>query len=307
MPRPITAQPGYVVADTENLLAGRQFVFADVFKITLVDGNHKYYYTTAQQNVSVVPLDDPMRVLYLADQVQIQGLRFSLGVGVEVDEQTVTLAYHEADTILGVPFAEALRRGYLDGASIKRDRFFAANWGSPTTAFVGGIPMFHGRVSSLDSIGRTEGKVKVKSEMVLLDIDMPKHLWQATCLNTWGDLNCGVNQDTYSVIYTLTVNATTTFIPWPAASHTYDLGKIHVMDGYSVTHVRSIRNIQPGVGLQLSYPLPFAPVAGNDVTIWPGCGRTTDGTPGCKTYWGGTDYVDHFRGYPFVPVAETAV
>jgi hypothetical protein len=302
--RPITPQPGYLVSDTEDLLASDQFIFADCFKIALVDGSHKYYYTTAQYNVSVVPLDNPMRVLYLADSVQVQGLRFSIGVGVEVDEQEVTLAYHEDDLILNVPFSEALKRGYLDGASIHRDRFFAANWDSP---FVGGIPMFYGKVSSLSSVGRVEAKVKVKSDLVLLDIDMPKHLWQASCLNTWGDSNCGVDQNAYATHYILTVDGTPTFIPWPAASSAVTQGKVYVVDGFSVTHVRSIRNIIPGVGLQLSYPLPFSPVFGNDVVIYPGCGRTTDGTPGCKTYWGGTDFVDHFRAYPFVPVAETAV
>jgi hypothetical protein len=296
--RPVTPQPGYVEADTDALLASRQFVFADCYTITLVDGVTRLRYTTGQEDVSVVPIGDLMRVTYRAKQVQISGLRFKIGIGVEVDEQTVTLSYTDDDLIQGQNFALALKIGWLDGATITRDRFFAAAWGDP---WIGGIPMFAGRVSTLDNVGRVQAKIKVKSALVLLNVDMPRLLWQPSCVNTLGDINCGVDQNLFATTVPLVVDATPTVLPWAGATADYNLGKVYIENFDSVTRVRTIREVQVGVSVTLSYPLDFIPVAGNQFVAYEGCDRTIARCP----HFGGS-YLDRNRSYPFVPVGETA-
>lgn len=296
--RPITNQPGYTDTDLDNLLAGDQFVFAECYTIILTTGQ-KYYFTNAQQSVSVVPVGDPMRVNYLAGQMLIKGLRFKIGVGVEVDEQTVTLSYSPDVLIRNVTVPEAIRRGYLDGARITRDRFFAAEWGSP---WIGGIPMFHGRVSTADSAGRVASKLKVKSDLVLLNINEPSTLEQPSCTHTLFDTGCKLNRASFSTIATITAGTpTSSFIPWTGALASHSLGTFHIDDGYGVTLIRTIRQAVAGVGLNLAYPLEIVPVVGDSFTAWPGCDRllTT-----CQSALFNNQ--QNFLGFPFVPVAETA-
>ncbi len=297
--RPVTSQPGYTEADLDTLLLTGQFIFADCYTIRLVDGVTILRYTTAQHSVSVVPIDSLIRTTYLADQVLISGLRFKVGVGVEVDEQTIEVAYRSTDLVQGQSWPQALKLGWFDGATISRDRFFAASWSSP---WVGGIPMFAGRVSTLDSVGRMEAKLKIKSALVLLNIDMPRHLWQPSCLNTLGDLTCGVNQAAFSTTVVLSVDGTTSVLPWAAAADDYALGKVFMENFDSVTRVRTVKSVQAGVSITLSYPLDFIPVSGNQFVVFEGCDRTIARCP----HFGG-NYLDRNRSYPFVPVAETAV
>jgi hypothetical protein len=296
--RPVFPQPGFSEADLENLLASRQFIFADCFTITLVDGVTKFRYATAPSDVSVVPLDQLIRVTYDSRSVIISGLRFRISTGVEVDEQTISLAYSDDDTIQGLKFPEALKQGRLDGATITRDRFFAEFWGAP---WIGGIPMFSGIVSTLDSVGRVEAALKVRSTLVLLNINMPRELYTPNCRNTWGDINCTIDQSLFVVnIPVMGGTPTETFIPFPAVDTSFEGGKIHIESGDSVTRIRTIRNIILGSGVDLIYPLDFLPLAADAVAIFPGCPRTR---VACVNLYNNEE---HFRGFPFVPVAETA-
>lgn len=304
MRRACYPQPGYTEADFDALLASRQFVFADVYTITLVDGITQYRYTNAQQDVNqVVEVGGVGRQTYLARDVNISGLRFKISVGTEVDEQTVVFGYRETSTIQGMIWPRALLWGRLDGAIITRDRFFAASWGAANTptAWVAGQPMFKGRVSTLDKVGRLEASVKVKSALVLLNINMPRELWQPNCRNTWGDAGCGIDQSLYAQTVTMSGTPTTTFLPWSSATANFALGKVHIENGDAVTRVRSVKSIEVGVGVDLVYPLDFTPASGDMFAIFPGCRRNFSD---CDTLYSNTA---KFRGFPFVPVAETAL
>jgi hypothetical protein len=227
-----------------------------------------------------------------------------VGIGTEVDEATITMAYQETDLVQGYPIALALKLGWFDGATIARDRFFAATWGQAgqKTEWVGGIPMFAGRVSTLDSVGRQEAQLKVKSLLSLLDTDMPWHLWQPSCLNHLGDLGCGVDINLFATTVVLSVDGTYNTLPMASASSDFLLGKVYIENFDSVTRVRTVKSVQAGVSITLSYPLDFLPVAGNQFVAYQGCDRTITRCP----HFGGT-FTERNRSYPFVPVAETAV
>jgi hypothetical protein len=298
--RPITPQPGFTESDLTDLLASRQFIYADCYTIIPKTGDPQRY-TSAQRDVSVIPLDDAQRRTYAAGKVLIDGLLIKTSVGVEVDEQEITLDYSDQpDYQNHMTWAQALLRGRLDGAHLRRDRFFASSWGSP---WVAGVPMFLGLVSSLTAVGRQSATVSVKSDLVLLDVQMPRDLFEPNCKNTWGDDACGLDQSDFATAGTIGASPTRSIIPWSGSSTDFTLGKIHISSGDSVTRVRTISRADASY-LYLSYPLDFDPVEGNNFTAYPNCRRLKDN---CITYHGDPDWRTRFKGFPFVPVAETAI
>lgn len=298
--RTITPQPGFTVEDTEEALASGQFVFADCYTIMPKTGDYPRY-TTAQQDVSVVSVGGITRHTYRSRVVLISGLRVKASVGINVDEQEVSLKYPENDTAYQnqLSWPQALLQGRLDGARIQRDRYIATRWGAP---WLGGFTLFSGLVSSLNSVGRSEGTVSVKSDLVLLNVQMPRDLWEANCKNTWGDAACGITQNDWAEVGTVGPAPTRTYLPWTSSSSDFALGKIHIANGDSVTRVRTISRADAS-GLYLSYPLDFDPLEGLEFTAFPGCNRTKDRCP----FFHGVDWPTRFKGFPFIPVAETAV
>ena len=297
--RTITAQPGYTATQVEDVIATGQFAYADCFTIIPKQGDYLRY-TNYQKDVTVVPVDDIALQTYLSNTVIVKGLRTKSSIGSEVDQQQLQLDY--PDSLLyhtQLSWAKALLYGRLDGARVMRDRYIAEAPGKP---WMGGFPMYRGLVANLSSVGRQSATMNVKSDLILLDVQMPRDLWEANCKNTWGDVNCGVNQAVWAVIGTVSGTPTRTFIPWTSSSTEYSLGKLTIANGDGTTRVRTISSAD-GTGLYLTYPLDFDPVAGMQFTAYPGCNRTKTR---CPTFHP-TDWEQFFKGFPFVPVAETAI
>lgn len=300
--RPVTPQPSYTEANLEAILASGQFVYADCYTIIPKVGPILYY-TNAQQDVSVVPIGGATRVTYFAHDVILDGLLVKSTLGAQVDQQDVQIAYPQSTTSFQnyLSWPQALLQGRLDGAKIRRDRFIAASWQDP---WVGGFPMFLGLVSSLSSVGRQTATISVKSDLVLLDVQMPRDLFTPTCRNNWGDSLCGVNQADWAVLGTVAAGSSRTKINWTGATAAMALGKIHYTAGDTVTRVRTISRVVAGTALYLSYPLDFTPNTGDVFTAYPNCGRLK---ANCLTYHGEPNWRGRFKGFPFVPVAETAL
>lgn len=297
--RTVHSQPGYVEADTEALLQSRQFVFADCYTVQLIT-EETMRWTMAQQDVSVVPIGgDPIVRTYEAGGVLVKGLRFKLGIGVEIDEQTITMAYKDSDVVpdRSVSVSQALRRGDFDGAVITRDRFFASNWGRP---WVGGVRLFAGRVGSLEGVGRTEGQMKVRSDLVLLNMPMPRNMYGASCQHTVFDSGCKLIKANYATQGLVGAGSTATRIKWNSSgvSPSLSLGTIYIENSQNVTFSRTIREMTP-TELILAYPLDFLPGVGDQFVAYPGCPRTLDA---CDDFGNRPN----FKGFPFVPTAETA-
>ncbi|GGF22792.1 hypothetical protein GCM10011611_31050 [Aliidongia dinghuensis] len=137
------------------------------------------WYDLEKPAKSLVPVITPLRNMiprvpaYRADRVRFDGMRYKIAVGLDVDEQTITIAYGPDDTVAGVPFGQALRTGVLDGCYLRRSRAFYTAWNLPP---VGVVPLFAGRISTVDQVGRVEAQVRIKSLPVLLDTLMPRNL-----------------------------------------------------------------------------------------------------------------------------------
>lgn len=306
--RTITAQPGFTVEEVEAVMDSGQFIYTDCFTIIPKVGS-PLRYTNQQRDVSVVPVGELVRQTYLGNVVLIKGLRVKTSLGTEVDEQQIDLSYPDTEVYqAALTWAQALLQGRLDGALVRRDRYIAEDYGrgpGSSTRWMGGFPMFLGLVSTLNTVGRQSAVLSVKSNLVLLNRQAPAHLWEPNCKNTWGDPACGVNQGAWAVAGTVGVGSTRNFLAWSSASTDYNLGKVHIENSDSVTRVRTVARATSS-GLYLAYPLDFDPMVGLEFMAYPGCSRTNDPTTGCPKYWG-VDWKDHFAGYPFIPVAETAV
>jgi uncharacterized phage protein (TIGR02218 family) len=308
--RPVTLNAGFVQADFDALLASRQFAYAEAFTLRLVWGT-VLHYAGAQQSFTAPACDGSGLTTYVANDVLVDGvlLKCSSGqsasgdptVQIVVDEQSVTFTPNanlaQLSLIDGVPFLQAVARGALDGAVVQRDRWFFAYPGSPP---VGGVPMFYGFTASIDKLSRTQAVMKVKSDLVLLDIRMPRNLYQPNCNYTIYDQNCGVAQASYVNHAAVGASPTTVFIPWTGASAQFTGGLVTFSSGPCVNLSRTIKSADT-TGLTLAYPLPEAPLAGDLFAAYPGCDRT---------YGGGCAYFanqSRFRATPNVPPPEMAV
>ena len=261
-------------------------LMADCYTLTLQTGAILTY---TNADVPVV-LDG---VTFLANSLLIDGLQYKCSIGLDVDKQKITILARPTDTIGGIPFLVAIRNGVLDGCEVQRDRAFLTAWG---TAPIGSVTLFKGRVSTIDSVGRTTAEITVASDLVLLDIEMPRNLYQPTCNHVLFDSGCGLVKNAFGAVGG---GATALVMPWAAASIAYAQGTITFTSGANTGVTANVKSAAPGA-LTLSYPLPNVPAAGDGFTAYQGCDHTL-GT--CQAKF---NNAANFRGFPFVPVPETA-
>lgn len=252
---------------------------------------------------------------FLANGPLIQGLKYKGNVGLEVDKQQITIAARPTDLVNGAPFLIALRAGAFDGAAVYRDRVFLAttydsDYGSDFTEptfgdkvyeVMGGVRMFQGRISTVDEVGRTRAKITVASDLVILDYDMPRNLFSATCVHTLYDSGCGVIRGAYSVNGTAGAGSTSTQILTSVAAAMHAQGPVVFTSGANANVRATVRSVSVGSALNLMYPLPFAPSRGDAFTVAAGCDHT-QGT--CQNRF---NNLPNFRGFPFVPPPQMAV
>lgn len=299
--RPIYPQPGFVEQDLHDLLATRQFVYADCITVAPLVGPPMRY-TMTQQRISVVPVDEINRQTYVANEVHFSGLRCKTGIGVEVDEQNLDITYGAGLIWQShLTYPEALRLGRLDGGSIRRDRYFAARWLGDATQWVAGVPMFIGEVSTCNKVGRMSATINVKSDLVKLNVQMPRDLFIPQCKNTWGDgAGCDLVQDDFAVQGTTLAGTTRSIIQATGYDDTFSQGKLHIEASDSVTRIRTILKAT-STQLELVLPLDFLPDDGTNFVAYPNCRRLFDN---CGLYHASPK--EKFIGFPFIPVAETA-
>ncbi|MGB6536186.1 MAG: DUF2163 domain-containing protein [Xanthobacteraceae bacterium] len=160
---------------------------------------------------------------YLANSIRVDGLKYKATVGLEVDQQQITVAALATDTITsGAPFLQALRDGSFDGCEIVRYRiFFSDHVGG---AAIGSVLLFKGRLGVVEEIGRTSAKLTVNSDLALLDIDMPRNVYQPTCLHTLYDSGCTLVKNAFGTNGTVGAGSTASVINWSGASGNFVQG-----------------------------------------------------------------------------------
>ncbi len=217
-------------------------------------------------------------------------------IGVEVDSLDMTLLVNSDVTVQGVPLAQFAREGGFDGARVQLDRYFSASWQS---ASCGSVNLFTGRVSELTVTG-TKVQMSVKSDLELLNIQMPRNIYMAQCAHTLYDAGCGLVAANFTVTGNTTANSTRTAVHCnlaQAAGH-FDLGTVKFTTGSNAGVTRTVKQHTTGV-LVPSFPFPYVPVAGDHFQAKPGCDKLMATCNSSKF-----SNLANFRGMPFIPQPE---
>lgn len=266
--------------------------FADCFSFTQANGLALTY-----TNADAPVLYDGK--LFRADGPLVSGIKYHATIGLNVDRQEIWIAARPGDLTSGASFLVSLRDGAFDGARVRRDRVFFSDFVGGT--LVGGVTLFYGRISTIDEVGRTRAKITVANELVLLDVDMPRNIFGATCQNTLYDSICGLPAGAFSTQASADAGSTASLIFCASALAAHAQGKLLFSSGANAGVAATVKLVAPGVSLTLAYPLPFAPAAGDAFAVYYGCDHT-QGT--CQSRF---NNIANFRGFPFVPPPQMAV
>jgi uncharacterized phage protein (TIGR02218 family) len=223
-------------------------------------------------------------------------------VGIEVDTLEITFLTDDAHPVLisGIPLLAFIGRDGLAGADIT---LFRAFWGNANSAPVGTLLWFKGRTSDIQEITRGHARVLAKSALERLTMKVPRQAYQAQCLNTVYDSNCGVsraaNTTSGAATSASTLGRTQFTTNIGAAAGTFDLGTLTWTSGPNLGVARTVKRQAAGGVITVLSPLPSAVASGHTFTIVPGC----DGTPTVCS--GRFSNLLRFRGQPYIPQPET--
>jgi len=270
-----------------------KILMADAFLFTLQGG-----LTLAYTNIDVTFAY--AGVTYLANSILVDGLKYKAAVGLEADQQQITVAARSTDSISGgAPFLQALRDGSFDGCEIVRYRVFFSDRLGGTA--IGAAMLFKGRLGNIDEIGRSSAKLTVNSDLVLLDIDMPRNMYQPTCLHTLYDVGCTLHKSDFQASGTVGAGSTASIIYWPGADTNFAQGTISFTSGVLTAVTATVGSAVNGSLLNLINPLPSVPAAGDGFTVYFGCDHTLTT---CQAKF---NNLVNFRGFPYVPPPQMAI
>jgi uncharacterized phage protein (TIGR02218 family) len=279
-------------------------MMADLYTFTLAGGGQFLYSAAA----TAITDSTTGRVFQLGpkfDRTQTKTV-----IGVQVDELDINIYPDTTDLLGATTFLAAAWQGQFDGASVQLERAFMPAWGNTTP---GTIVLFAGRVSSLDC-SRTGIDMKCRSYLELLDIQMPRGLWQAPCRWVFGQAGCGYDRvgghnasgtATGAGAATITAAAGSTQsailgAPTPSPPTLYNQGSIVGLSGANQGYTRTIAAVIGGT-INLKLPLLSCVVAGDAFQLLPGCDHTL---PTCTSVY---QNQARFGGFPYIPTPETAV
>jgi hypothetical protein len=205
-------KPGYAALVALGIQSWAELPYAECFTLTLASGA-VLRYTNYDVPVWLNGL------YFAANAVRIDDLKFKQTTGLDIDQQEIDLIYSATDNVLGVPWGVAIRNHVLDGCYVQRDRAFFnpyTTWLDPLhgATAAGGVTLFRGRVADISAYGRTSAQINLKSDLVLLDIDYPRNIWQASCLHTLYDSGCGLSRGAYQGTGAVGAGATNVIVPY---------------------------------------------------------------------------------------------
>ena len=274
-----------------NLLAANDtFLMADLFTFTLITGD-VYRWTTADIDINY------SGNIYKSGSSLIKCGTTKNILGIEVDTLSVTLFPSATDTISNIKLSTAiLSFGFLDNAKLELRKCFLTDWSTP----IGDLILFMGTVSDIVGTG-TQIDISVKSKLEVLNAQVPRNLYQASCMNLVYDTICQANKSSVTVTGSATSGTVSTVSSSVYLSDGYfDLGVLTFTSGLNSGIKRTVKKFAGSV-FTFSLPLPFAPSSGDTFSVFPGCDNTM---ATCSSKFGN---LIHFRGMPFIPVPETSI
>jgi uncharacterized phage protein (TIGR02218 family) len=273
------------------LFSDNQFIMADLYTITLVGGSVLRY--------SAAPTALFANGYIFALGPKFERSKTKIVIGTQVDELEVRIYTEPTDLIGEVPFLQAVWQGQLDGALLQLERAFMPTYGDTSP---GTVVLFAGRISDIDCT-RTGIDLKCRSHLELLNIQMPRRLWQSSCTHTFGDAMCQFDRSSMQATFSAGPASSEAQIATsvsPTPPNLYIQGTVIGVTGANAGASRTVANMAGGwVYVRLAFLSPI--LAGDQFQLLPGCDRTLSS---CTNLF---NNVIHFGGFPYIPTPETAV
>jgi hypothetical protein len=256
--------------------ADKTLYFCDIFTITLQGGSIGGGIATGQV-LTYTSLDIAVlwnTYTYVANSLLVSGLKYKATTGASVDKQTIAISAYEGMSIGGISFLQALQQGLLDGAEIQRERaFFTTFQGVPPLVPIGTEILFKGRVTSVDSVGRTSANVSVESDLTILKREMPLKFFSTNCVWTLYGPGCTLSRSAFTFSGSVGIGSTASVINWSGATTSFQQGSLTFTSGVNEGITANVKIAASGV-LTLMYPLPDAPAIGDTFNAVWGCDHT---------------------------------
>jgi hypothetical protein len=289
---------GALLAFLNSLITGnvRQAPWADLYTFTLL-GGQVLRYTGADRSLTVGGRT------FTAGPI-IERDRISRSTSLQVDSLSLSISSSPGVTVNGVPFMKFLAQSGLLGAALLHERLFYHDDGGGSFSPVGSCVEFSGTVGAIEG-GRHTKQVTVNSDLQLLDVSLPRDVYQPYCRNTLFDANCGVSRASFT--YSSSASAGPTGSDYATipntglalGDHMFDLGKITFTSGANNGVSRTVRQYLRNVSITTIVPFPFAWAPADTFSIQAGCDKSQ---ATCTNRYAN---VVHFRGEPYIPPPDT--
>lgn len=273
-----------------------EFAVADCLTIIQADGTITRL-TSNSQPVTVVSQYDGLSHTFNPTLPFSRGAT-KLVIGTEVDHLSVTLSPDPAANLLGgIPWPAAARAGALDNAEVLLEKCIMATFGVTTP---GTLILFWGVVGT-PTLSRSTVVLEVQSDLILLQSQMPRNLYQPGCLNSLFDGGCTLVRASFLQTGNAQTGSTASEVEIDVTEVDgfFDQGTITFTSGANDGESRFIRAHASDV-VTVAPPFPTAPVNGDDFEIVPGCDKKLET---CDLKFSN---LAHFRGFPVIPAAESA-
>lgn len=284
-------------AALQAFFATRQsFWSADLYEIDLSNG----------QTLFLTTSNDPIileGVSYLAVGPQIKRGSWTVTYTQEVPSLSFSIYSNGVDFVdsKGAPFnlKQGAHEGLFDYAYIKLQRVFLPTFG---TDALGSVLLFGGRTARI-TINALGVDFTAKGDNVLMQQYMPKNTYQLGCIHMLYDAGCSLSRANFTVQQPIGAgNINNIFLPWSTAPSNpgyYAQGVVEIMSGQGEGQSRSILSSNAN-GISLAYPLYQIPSAGDVMSVSQGCVKNLSA---CTNQFSNSA---HYRGFPYIPPAETA-
>lgn len=269
--------------------SNQQFILADLYTITTVAGmvlRYTDFDTDLTYGGNVFSSNGPV----------LKRGKTRVVIGLEVDTLDVEAFPAPTHTIGGQGWLAAAVAGVFDGATLKLERAFI----SPVPKVVGALIMFSGTFADIET-ARARVSIRVNSDLAALQVQIPRSIYQASCLNVLYGPDCKVNRASFaraSTVVTRTLSRITCGLS--QVDGYFNNGYIVFTSGALAGSRCTVKAYYPGQ-FTLYNPLPSLPAIGDAFTVYPGCDKAL-ATCGAKF-----SNSANFRGYPFIPVPETTI
>lgn len=262
----------------------RQYHFEDVATFELAAGN--FSISSDRSNAAIT-----------APIFKRGGVRTQIGA--EVSQISVDLLCNANTLVMNLPAMSFAYDGGFDGANMVCVRYIRAN---ASANIAGNQVIFAGRVSDLD-VDAGGIHMTVMSEMELLNMQLPRNMFQAGCLHDVYDPDCGVVTASFEQTAHVAANTSTLYqlsSNLSVPTDKYALGTMVMTGGAMNGLTRTVKSNTSNGTIVPVLPFPSVPVFGDTFTIKPGCDKTFNT---CTNVF---NNANNFRGYEFIPTPETS-